>query len=183
MESIVCGLLDYTHQEKIIFEQININEVIKKALLLISYKIEIYQIEIINHISDTLPPVHGSLNHLEQVFINLLVNAINAINEICKIDTACQRQIYLDAVVKDGFLHVKVKDTGTGIPSAAREKIFDPFYTTKEMGVGTGLGLSICYNIIKAHDGEIKVASQVGKGTVFSIALPISAEMKSVDSS
>jgi two-component system NtrC family sensor kinase len=178
MESIVCGLLDYTRQEDMVLEEVKISQVIEKALLLISYKIEIYQIEIINSISADLPCVIGSFSHLEQVFINLLVNAINAINEICKVDTACRRQVFLDAEVLDSYLHVKVKDTGTGIPATAREKIFDPFYTTREIGVGTGLGLSICHNIIKSHNGDIKVDSQVGKGTVFVISLPLSVDAK-----
>jgi two-component system NtrC family sensor kinase len=176
MESVVCGLLDYTRQEKMVFEQIRINEVIEKALFLITYKIEIYQIEIINHISAGLPAFYGSFNHIEQVFVNLLINGINAINEICKLDTECKRQIYLSGEVNNSSLVIRVEDTGTGISSAEKEKIFDPFYTTKEIGVGTGLGLSICYNIIKAHKGEIKVESQVGKGTAFTVSLPFRAE-------
>lgn len=178
MESVVCGLLDYTRNEDMILEEIKIDRVIEKALLLISYKVEIYQIEIINNISADLPCIIGSLNHLEQVFVNLFVNAINAINEICRVDTACRRQIYLDADVEKSYLRVSVKDTGAGIPTAARERIFDPFYTTREIGMGTGLGLSICHNIIKAHNGEIKVESQVGKGTMFLISLPISTNVK-----
>ena len=173
MEGIVCGLLDYTRYEELIFEEIDIEKVIEKALLLISYKIDIYQIEIINNIKGKIPKIPGSFSHLEQVFVNLFVNAINAINEICKVDTACQRNIYISAEVEESFLNVQVRDTGAGIPSTDRERIFDPFYTTKEIGMGTGLGLSICHNIIKAHHGEIRVESQIGKGTAFLISLPL----------
>jgi two-component system NtrC family sensor kinase len=173
MESMVAGLLDYSRQEKVIFGKVNIREVIEKTLQLISYKIEIYQIEIINDIKDTVPPINGSFNHLEQVFVNFLVNAIHAINEICKIDTVCKRQIHIAAEVENSNLIIRMEDTGTGISSAAREKIFDPFYTTREMGMGTGLGLYVCYNIIKAHKGEIRVESQIGEGTTFLVTLPL----------
>jgi two-component system NtrC family sensor kinase len=173
MESIVCGLLDFTRHQEMVFEDININRVIEKALDLISYKIEIYQVEVNNELPDDLPCVIGSFNHLEQVFVNLFVNAINAINEICKVDEVCQRKIYLSTDQEDSYLNIRVKDTGKGIPVSAKERIFDPFYTTKEIGMGTGLGLSICNRIVQAHHGMIKVDSEVGKGTVFSISLPI----------
>lgn len=112
-----------------------------------------------------IPEIYCSAQQLNQVFLNLMVNAAQAIDE--------QGVISISTVEQDGWVIIKISDTGGGIPEKNLSQIFDPFYTTKEVGQGTGLGLSICYDIIKNHNGTIHVASHVGEGTTFTIKLPI----------
>ena len=97
--------------------------------------------------------------------MNLLVNAGQAIEH--------QGEIKITTRIIDNAIHISIKDSGEGIPQENLEKLFDPFFTTKPIGTGTGLGLSISYNIIKKHKGEIKVNSEIGKGTTFTVILPL----------
>jgi signal transduction histidine kinase len=102
---------------------------------------------------------------LNQVFMNLFVNAAQAIEK--------QGEISITTVADDGFVEIKIGDTGSGIDKENLSRVFDPFFTTKDVGKGTGLGLNVAYNIIKKHNGTIDVKSQVGKGTVFKIRMPV----------
>jgi two-component system, NtrC family, sensor kinase len=102
---------------------------------------------------------------MNQVFVNLLINAVNAIADKGVIKIKTWRE--------ENFIGVEVSDTGIGIPHKNLVKIFEPFFTTKEAGKGTGLGLSITYEIIQRHKGEITVKSEVGKGTTFTIRIPV----------
>ena len=101
---------------------------------------------------------------MNQVFVNVLINAKQAIKD--------KGEVTISTYQRDGKIHIEFSDTGVGIPKENLKKIFDPGFTTKGVGVGTGLGLSICYQIIQDHLGEIKVQSEVGKGTTFTIILP-----------
>lgn len=115
-----------------------------------------------------IPRTYCSAQQLNQVFLNMLVNAAQAIDE--------QGVITVSTFEQDGWIVIKISDTGDGIPEENMSQIFDPFYTTKEVGQGTGLGLSICYDIIQNHNGEISVDSKVGEGTTFTIKLPVISE-------
>jgi signal transduction histidine kinase len=122
-----------------------------------------------------VPDVHGNEARLAQVFLNLLVNAADAIPE----GKASQNEIKLSTSLDDqGRVVVEVRDSGAGIPAENLKRIFDPFFTTKPVGVGTGLGLSICHNIITTMGGEISVESEIGKGTAFKVTLPVSTAEK-----
>ena len=121
------------------------------------------------NIPDDTPFIGGSLHNLEQVFLNLFLNAIQAMPDGGKLTVHVRE-------TEDGYVAVDVRDTGTGIKPEALEKIFDPFYTTKPAGRGTGLGLSIVYGIIKKHGGYVEVKSQVNVGTTFSVYIPIYKE-------
>ncbi len=112
-----------------------------------------------------VPPVQCYPNQLNQVFMNLFVNAAQAIEK----DGVIRIKTFSDGT----YAYVKITDTGKGIPSENLSRIFDPGFTTKRVRVGTGLGLSISYNIIQKHKGEIRVESQVGNGTEFTLKLPI----------
>jgi signal transduction histidine kinase len=149
---------------------------------------ELKKVDIHEGIEDTLTLTHHELKHgitvtrnfgkipeiacypgqLNQVFLNLLVNARQAIDGVGEITITTSK--------KRGRVHVEIRDTGRGIPKDQLSKIFDPGFTTKGVGVGTGLGLSICYRIIQEHKGQIHVDSEVGKGTVFTISLPMDLE-------
>jgi signal transduction histidine kinase len=112
-----------------------------------------------------------SISQINQTIMNILINAINAIEE--KENGKEKGNICISTSGKEGKAIISIRDDGIGIPNANMERIFDPFFTTKEAGKGTGLGLSICYRIIKDHNGEIEVKSEVDKGTEFLISLPI----------
>ncbi|MFQ5572563.1 MAG: sensor histidine kinase, partial [Rhodothermales bacterium] len=115
-----------------------------------------------------LPRIHCYPGQLNQVFMNLLVNAAQAIEE--------QGEIVIEAEVVEADVVIRISDTGKGIPPENLEKLFNPFFTTKAIGEGTGLGLSISYGIIQKHHGRIEVESEVGRGTTFTIYLPITEE-------
>ena len=112
-----------------------------------------------------IPFTKCNLGQLNQVFMNILVNAAQAIEEHGKIFVKTQQ--------RDGYIVVSISDTGCGIPEEKLNRIFEPFFTTKEVGKGTGLGLSVAYDIVKKHNGDISVASEIGKGTTFTITIPI----------
>jgi signal transduction histidine kinase len=112
-----------------------------------------------------IPEIECYPGQLNQVFMNILVNAIDAIGE--------KGTITISTLKTDGSIRVSIKDTGNGIPEDIRSKIFEPFFTSKEVGKGTGLGLSICHSIIEKHRGTIEVKSQAGKGSEFVILVPV----------
>ncbi|OGR29569.1 MAG: hypothetical protein A2X79_07470 [Desulfuromonadaceae bacterium GWB2_53_15] len=113
-----------------------------------------------------IPQANCNLGQLNQVFMNILVNAAHAIES--------QGEITVRTSSDEDNIYISISDTGTGIPADKLNRIFEPFYTTKEVGKGTGLGLSIAYDIVKKHNGEIRLESEVGKGTTFTIIVPIS---------
>jgi signal transduction histidine kinase len=118
-----------------------------------------------------VPRVMGYANQLNQVFMNLLVNAAQAIEG--------EGTITIRTATTADRVTVAIADSGVGIPHAHLERIFDPGFTTKGVGIGTGLGLSICYRIVAAHGGEITVESTVGSGTTFTLALPVAGPPRS----
>jgi two-component system NtrC family sensor kinase len=123
-------------------------------------------------IADDTPPVHGDSGQLQQVLINLLNNALDAIYE----KHGVRGGELMITTGHDGknMVHISVKDNGCGIGNEDQKKIFSPFYTTKPIGKGTGLGLSVCYGIINAMGGSMEVASEKGIGTTFTVRLPVS---------
>jgi two-component system NtrC family sensor kinase len=132
-----------------------------------------YHAEVRREFSD-LPPVFCSAQQMNQVFLNLLVNAAQAIKQ--------QGIITVTTAVDGDWAVVQVVDTGCGIDSRHLDRIFDPFYTTKEVGKGTGLGLSLCYDMVQKHAGELRVKSTVGKGSTFEVRLPLHASEEDKDS-
>ena len=137
------------------------------------------QIVITTHLDPELPQVWGDADLIKQVILNILVNAQQAIETQGSIIVE-SRPYIAKAPAKPGvealpMVEIVVKDTGCGIPEANLQRIFDPFFTSKEVGKGTGLGLSVSYGIIKAHGGRINVESVVGEGTTFRIYLPITS--------
>ena len=116
----------------------------------------------------SLPPVVGNPRNLQQVFLNLMLNSIQAMPK--------GGRLTISAAVEDKYLRVEVHDTGIGIKAENLAKVFDPFFSTKEPGQGTGLGLAVSYGIIEAHNGKISVQSEESKGTTFSVYLPLQPE-------
>ncbi len=163
ISKIVKSLKNFARLDNAEFQQADIHEGIDNTLALLHHELK----DMITIIKDygKIPLIYCYPIQLNQVFMNVLLNAIQAIETegIIKIKTFSD----------DGNVHIKISDTGKGIPHEHLNKIFDPGFTKKGVGVGTGLGLSTCYNIIQMHKGEIKVASEVGKGTTLTIILPL----------
>jgi C4-dicarboxylate-specific signal transduction histidine kinase len=150
-------------------EPVSMRQVIERALSLMQEQLRLREIEVTVDLGPEAPVVLGNPIQLEQVFINLLTNARDAVAN------SASKEIRISASVGSGAVEVAFADTGTGIPPGLERRIFDPFFTTKEVGKGTGLGLSITYGIIKEHGGAISVVSPPGKGATFLIRLPLAS--------
>ena len=165
---IVRGLLEFSRQSEVGTERVDVNQVLLNTLALIRKQALFFNIKLVEDFDPELPAVTADESQLEQVFMNILMNAVQAMEEKGTL-TIVTRQ-------SGSFVEVLISDTGRGIPSDEVDRIFDPFYSTKESGEGAGLGLSIAYGIISKHRGNISVESKVGKGSTFTIRLPATPE-------
>ena len=157
-------------------EQVRVNEAINRSLDIFIQQLKLREIEVVKDLAEDLPPVLADSNRLEQVFVNLLINARDAIEEKWKNGDykGKKKRISLRSSLRDGSVIIEIKDTGVGIPKSRLEKVFEPFFTTKEVGKGTGLGLSISYGIVQDYGGTIEVETQEGEGSNFIIRFPVS---------
>lgn len=162
-KDIVLGLRTFSRMDESVFKPENIHDGIRTTLKLLSAELK-NKITLHEDYGE-LPLIECNLSQLNQVFMNLLTNAAHAIEG--------RGDIWIRTRLTGDQVKLEIEDTGSGIPAAIVEKIFDPFFTTKKVGQGTGLGLSIAYGLIEKHHGTIQVKSQVGKGTRFTITLPI----------
>ncbi len=160
----VRNLLDFTRKDRSAFTTVSVAKVVASVLRLVQNEALLGGVEFESSIPGDLPPVRGNPHDLEQVFLNLCLNAIQAMPDGGRAEVT--------AVAEGEEVRVDVADTGAGIAPEHLDEIFDPFFTTKEPGEGTGLGLSVSHSIIEQHRGRITVASEVGKGTTFSVYLP-----------
>jgi len=172
--NIINHLREFGRKAEIQKERVNINEPIKGVFTLLGQQLRLRGIKVVLDLKDDLPPIMGDANRLEQVVINLVVNARNAMDakkgEFARGDV--ESILTVRSFQKNGSVVVTVTDTGIGIPDDLKDKIFEPFFTTREVGKGTGLGLSISYGIIKDYDGTIEVESEMGKGATFKLTFP-----------
>jgi PAS domain S-box-containing protein len=161
---IVNNLLNFSRTGAAELADIDVNRVVEETLSLVAHPLKTSQIRIVKQLGGALPPVRGSANKLQQVFLNLFLNARDAMpaGGMLEVRTAAH----------NGGVEIEVADTGAGIPREHIHRIFDPFFTTKASGRGTGLGLSVSYGIIKEHAGKIDVRSTPGKGTSFHVEFP-----------
>jgi len=164
IRKLVERILKFSRKAEPIFEPLFVNDVIEQVLPLIQYnKLPRAKVEIKKEFEGNMPRIKGDLHQLQEVFLNLLINAHQAMPEGGTIKIVTSN-------FKNLFAQIEITDTGIGIPSHNLKDIFMPFFSTKSEG--TGLGLSICYNIIKNHNGTMEVESQVNKGSTFTIKLP-----------
>jgi len=168
VQKIVRQLLDFSQQHEPEFSPANINEVVERVLVLTEHALAAKKIGLEKELQQDLPPLMVDRHMMEQVLMNLILNAIQATKDGGTITIRTQAQ--------DGDCEVAVEDTGCGIPPHVLPHIFDPFFTTKGTGEGTGLGLSVSLGIVERHGGRIFVESEVGKGSVFTVCLPLSGE-------
>jgi two-component system NtrC family sensor kinase len=161
---IVNNLLNFSRTGAAEAADIDVNRVVEETLSLVAHPLKTARIQIVKQLGQTLPSVRGSANKLQQVFLNLFLNARDAMPSggMLEVRTAAH----------NGSVEIEITDTGGGIPRDHIHRIFDPFFTTKPNGRGTGLGLSVSYGIIKEHSGKIDVRSTPGKGTSFHVEFP-----------
>jgi len=168
---IVENLLIFAHQRKAGREYVNINDIITRVLELRAYEMKVNNIDVENQLDSELPFTMADAGQLQQVFLNIILNA-----EYFMTKAHNKGKLLVKTEKINGNIRVSFTDNGTGISPENLDKIFNPFFTTKEVGKGTGLGLSICHGIITQHKGRIYAQSQPGKGATFVIELPIVAE-------
>ncbi len=165
-KNIVADLLNFSRQQEVLAQETAVSDLLNQTIDTVRRQPDFEQVDIVCDFEPDLPSIQADPAQLQQVFINLLQNAAEAM--------AGEGTITLSARLTDNQqVEIKVADTGCGIPPEHLGKLFTPFFTTKALGKGTGLGLSIVYGIIKMHRGQIGVQSQVGEGTTFTITLPV----------
>ncbi|MBI5892404.1 MAG: hypothetical protein HZB79_01935 [Deltaproteobacteria bacterium] len=164
IEQTVMDLLEYAKQHEFKLEPVDINEVIKRTILMGEYKFNKQGINVRTNLNGQPLDVIGDSHHLQQVFFNIIFNAIDAMPN--------GGMLTIETRKENGFAAIEITDSGTGISKKDLSKIFMPFYTTKKLGEGTGLGLPISMGIVKRHNGQMDVYSYVNMGTCFRITLP-----------
>lgn len=169
---IVSSLLAFSRQSKLEFSEVDINELLERCITLSQHKLSLQNIEIKTDLNPMIASVSGDFNQIQQCIINLIFNAIDAMPD----GGTLSIKSVLNA--NKGVVQIEIADTGFGIAKEDLPHIFDPFYTTKTEGSGLGLGLSTVYGIIDRHKGTITVESEVGKGTVFRITLPVGKQVE-----
>ncbi len=175
LSEIVRRLLDATRRPKLDLAGVNMNDLIQDVSTLIRPTLATRKIECVERLQEQIPPIHSDRKQLEQVLLNLINNSMDAMPDGGKL-------ILETCMQGEQHVAIHVTDTGLGIEPYNLEKLFQPMFTTKDIGRGTGLGLSICMAIIKEHGGEIEVKSVPKEGTTFSILLPITAALVPIES-
>jgi PAS domain S-box-containing protein len=163
---IVQSLLSFARQHKPERKSVDLNQILEDTLTLREYDMKLNSIRIHREFEPQLPLTAGDFHQLQQVFLNILNNAVDAV-----VEKGGKGEIWIRTVLAGNRLRVEITDNGPGVKDPHR--VFDPFYTTKPVGKGTGLGLSICYGIVKEHGGEIQVRNSPPRGATFAIILPI----------
>jgi two-component system NtrC family sensor kinase len=164
---IIRGLLDFSRQKKPDKMMCSANTLLQGCISLVEKQAAFHNIEVSMNLDNELPMVILDPSQVERVFLNLIINAADAMNGTGQLTLSTKYNRAKECV------EINVQDTGQGISEENMEKIFDPFFTTKETGHGVGLGLAISYGIVKEHNGNISVESEVGKGTTFTVSFPL----------
>lgn len=164
---IIRGLLDFSRQRKPDKALSNINTVMEQCLSFVENQALFLNIKISKHFQEDLPMMVVDASQIERVIMNMIINAAEAM------DGSGELILTTRSILDNQFVELEFQDTGPGIAEENIEKIFDPFFTTKDVGHGTGLGLAISFGVVKAHNGTITVESELGKGTIFVVRLPV----------
>ena len=173
---VVRGLLDFARQSQYSFETLDINHSIQQSLQLVSFQFAAADIKVLTSLAPDLPNASASLEHLQSVWLNLLINARDSLQNV-----RGERRVEVISkfAASSEEILVAVRDTGRGMSAAELDHIFEPFFTTKDPGHGTGLGLATCHRIIEQHGGSIDVLSSPGRGTTFVVRLPLPEKAES----
>ena len=170
ISKIIRDLVDFSRPSDFELQRVDINECLKEAVEITKVGTKSKDIEYNVKLSDELPSLPLVADQLEQVFVNILLNAFDAINEVKE---EREKRITIESSLSEDEAIITFTDTGSGISEENLNKIFEPFFTTKLQGRGTGLGLWVSYGIIKSFQGNIEVKSKIGQGTTFTIKLPV----------
>jgi signal transduction histidine kinase len=162
--SIVKNLLAYSRRSELAIEQVNINREVDKTLELSKNNLRLSKVDLVKELAPDLPTLNADPKKLQQVFLNIITNAIQAM--------ADGGTLHVSTYLEDGFVVVELDDTGPGVPLEIRDKIFDPFFTTKGLSTSAGLGLSVSKGILDEHEGSIEIRDSDKKGTKVLIKLP-----------
>jgi two-component system NtrC family sensor kinase len=173
IEKVVQGMLNFSRKQELIFKQVNLNELIKNSTSLVRYQLNQSKIKLDCFIDVESILLDASPNHLEQVFVNVLLNSIDAINERKQKDIEYEGQITIHLSENGEEVKINISDNGIGLPQDKVASIFDPFFTLKKIKQGTGLGLAVSYNIISSHKGQISGYNLATGGFSISITLPL----------
>lgn len=168
--TIVSNLLNFSRTDATEFVEVDVHRIVDDTLDLVEPQLRGMRLNIVKQYGEDLPRIVGNPTKLQQVFMNLILNARDAMPK--------GGTLTIETYQSDSMVGIDIVDTGAGIPPEHIRRIYDPFFTTKQIGRGTGLGLAISYGIIREHAGDISVESQVGQGTRFSIYLPISRQAR-----
>ena len=171
---IIKHVRHFARQSEVVTSKVNINAPIGDVFKVLGHQIKVHQIELDLNLDPDIPYIMADHNRLEQVFINLVTNAIDAMDEKAEQpeNKGTAKQLRIKSYAEGDTVNVAVQDTGIGMSEEVIDKLFEPFFTTKKIGKGTGLGVSISYGIIKDYQGAIEVDSQVGRGTTFTLRFP-----------
>ena len=171
---IINHMRDFARQSDAVSEKVNINDPIRDVFKVLGQQLRVHQVGLEMDLGDTLPCILADHNRLEQVFINLVSNAMDTLDEKSQTkDRGWEKILRIRSFSEDKQIVVTVFDNGQGIPENIIDKIFEPFFTTKDIGKGTGLGMSISYGIVKDYGGTITVKSTEGEGTAFELRFPV----------
>ncbi len=173
---IVRNLLDFARAGEYKIVSMDLENLLENSVRLVHNRVKLEKIDLQTELASDLPPIHGDEQALQQVFINLVLNAVDALPPRGKITIAASKS------EQAGFIEIRVSDNGPGIPEHILPRVFDPFFTTKVKEKGTGLGLSVSQGIVHRLGGSIDVESRVGQGTTFVILLPTTEVPSSVSS-
>ena len=174
---IVRNLLDFARESETRIEPLDVGRIVNEAVQLVANQVRMARARLEVVVPETLPPIHGDRQMLTQVFVNLIINALDVVPEHGRISIS----VHPDR--EEGYLSVDVRDNGPGIPEHVLPRVFEPFFTTKPKGRGTGLGLSVSQGIVRKLGGFLRVESKVGEGSTFTVVLPVTAVPSEVSAS
>jgi signal transduction histidine kinase len=174
-KEIIENLLKFARQEKFNPELVDINQVIEDAATIVDHQLGIHQIRLEKELAPGLPQIMGNANQIQQVLMNLMINAQQAMDGAPGVVRLGSR------LLDPEHIEVRVSDNGPGMSGEVKTRLFEPFFTTKSAGEGTGLGLSVSFGIIKEHGGEIRIESEPGAGAKFIITLPVATQLETAD--
>jgi PAS domain S-box-containing protein len=175
---VIKHVRDFSRQSDIVRSRVVINDPIRDVFKILGHQLKVHDIDVALDLDPEVPAILADHNRLEQVFVNLVSNAIDAIDEkqAHPERTDPTKRLAIRSYRDNGRVVVEVSDSGVGMPEHVKTKLFEPFFTTKKVGKGTGLGTSISYGIVKDYNGHIEVESEPGRGTTFRLIFPIEGE-------
>ena len=178
IKTVVQELLNFSKKRDITFIEVNVKKLIENVLVLSAYQLEQSRISISKKYPRKVPLIQASPNHIEQVLLNLIINAIDAIDELKNEKEDVTGEICITISSTDHHLLLQIKDNGIGVTKENINHIFDPFFTLKKINPGTGIGLAVSLNIIKEHRGHIRARKNQNGGMTFIISLPFNPKSR-----